>query len=75
MTKRILRGDHCQCGGCGEYFNSTAAHLKHRTGEYGVDRRCRTPDEMREKGMAQNSGGWWVTAMREDADSRVYGDA
>lgn len=62
---RTLRGDRCQCCACHEYFNSTAAFNKHRTGEHGVDRRCRTPDEMQAIGMAVSSRGWWVTALRE----------
>lgn len=65
---RKLRGDHCQCRRCGEYFNSTAAFDKHRTGTYSpLARRCRTTAEMRERGMAL-SGGWWVTAQRADSD-------
>jgi hypothetical protein len=64
---RMLRGDHNQCPGCHEYFNSTAAFEKHRVGEYGTgpngsspDRRCLTVAEMRDKGMSDASG-WWVT--------------
>jgi hypothetical protein len=60
-----LRGDHCQCSGppykgCGEYFNSTAAFDKHRTGEWTA-RRCLSPDEMRAIGMAQTASGFWIT--------------
>ena len=49
---RMLRGDRNQCQGCKEYFNSTGAFEKHRTGKYGVDRRCKTPEEMIEKGLS-----------------------
>jgi hypothetical protein len=35
-----------QCMSCKEYFNSNSAFEKHRHGQYGVDRRCMTPDEM-----------------------------
>jgi hypothetical protein len=64
---RVLRGDHCQCRGCGEYFNSTYAFDMHRTGEYTHEppkdgRRCLTPDEMHAKGMTENAGGWWISA-------------
>lgn len=58
-----ISGDRNQCRGCGEYFNSTAAFDKHRTGDFGIDRRCRMPDEMREKGMDKNAAGFWVTAL------------
>ena len=66
-----LSGDHNECSGCGELFNSTAAFDKHRTGSFGfhgkgVTRRCRTPAEMLAKGMAKNAGGWWVTALNLD---------
>jgi hypothetical protein len=46
-----LSGDRNQCRMCGEAFNSTTAFDKHRVGEFGVDRRCRTAVEMREIGM------------------------
>lgn len=55
-----LRGDRNQCTGCDEVFNSTSAFEKHRTGKHGVDRRCRSPEEMLAIGMAQGSHGYWV---------------
>ena len=58
-----LNGDRNQCQGCKEHFNSTAAFDKHRTGQFGVDRRCRTVDEMYGAGMAHNDRGFWVTAL------------
>lgn len=57
-----LSGDRNQCQGCKEYFNSTAAFDKHRHGDFGIDRRCRTPMEMTDKGMAKNAAGFWITA-------------
>jgi hypothetical protein len=57
-----LRGDRNQCCGCGEYFNSSAAFDKHRHGDFGKDRRCRSVEEMRAKGMDKNAAGFWVTA-------------
>lgn len=62
MTKK-LTGNRCQCKGCGLYFNSLAAFDKHRTGDFGKDRRCRSEDEMRGIGMAVSAAGWWVTAL------------
>jgi hypothetical protein len=60
---RTLRGDHCQCPACGEYFNSTRAFDKHRTGTYTpMQRRCLSPDEMRAKGMLVSARGWWLTS-------------
>lgn len=62
MTERILRGQRNECPTCGELFNSNAAFDKHRTGHFGIDRRCMTVEEMHGKGMCKNAGGWWVTA-------------
>lgn len=57
-----LSGDRNQCAGCGEYFNSTFAFDKHRTGEFGKDRRCLTAEEMRAKGMDKNAAGFWISS-------------
>jgi hypothetical protein len=59
-----LTGQHNQCRGCGEYFNSNYAFDKHRTGLHGKHRRCRTPEEMMGKGMVKNAGGWWVSSAK-----------
>jgi len=58
----MLRGDRNQCQGCKEYFNSTLAFDKHRTGEHGVGRRCRTKAEMVLRGMAVATSGFWVAS-------------
>jgi hypothetical protein len=55
-----LSGDRNQCAGCKKYFNSTAAFDKHRTGQFGVDRRCKTTEEMIADGMSQRSDDFWV---------------
>ena len=60
MEKKKLSGDRNQCQGCNEYFNSTSAFEKHRTGEFGKDRRCRTEQEMTAIGMGVNQAGFWV---------------
>lgn len=57
-----LTGDRNQCQGCKEYFNSTFAFEKHRTGDFGKDRRCLTPDEMTAKGMSKNAAGFWISS-------------
>ncbi len=60
-----LRGDHCRCSpatGCGEYFNSTYAFDRHRTGKAGIDRRCRSVGEMLAAGMVVSSTGWWLSS-------------
>lgn len=74
MTTRILRGDHCRCSGCAEYFNSTAAFDRHRRGEYG-NRRCLTVDEMTAIGMAKNADGWWVTERLQMAPAYLHGNS
>lgn len=55
-----LTSDRNQCQACKAYFNSTSAFDKHRTGDFGHDRRCLTEPEMLAKGMAKNSAGFWV---------------
>lgn len=63
-----LSGDRNQCQACKSYFNSTTAFDRHRAGEFGVDRRCRTVDEMRAIGMVLRDNGFWVGSVR-DADT------
>lgn len=63
---KILKGNRNQCTGCGEYFNSVGAFEAHRTGKYGVNRRCRTPDEMREIGMILRPDGFWIREKMTD---------
>jgi hypothetical protein len=66
-----LTGDHNQCPGCGELFNSTYSFDLHRFGEHGVyvgevRRRCLTVAEMEAKGMTKNKNGWWISSVRPD---------
>lgn len=78
---RTLRGDRCLCRACGQYFNSTAAFDKHRTGKYrqftdlGPEtRRCRTVEEMLQCGMSKNSADYWITSkMHPDASATLSG--
>jgi len=56
-----LTGSRNQCQACKQYFNSNPAFEKHRVGKHGVDRRCRTTQEMTAKGMLVNHAGFWVT--------------
>ena len=63
--RRPLAGAHSQCAGCSEFFGSDSAFAKHRRGEAEV-RRCRTPDDMRDAGMAISVTGWWATRPRPD---------
>ena len=58
-----LSGDRNQCPTCGQYFNSSAAFDKHRTGPLDGDRRCLTEPEMLSKGMAKSNSGFWVTVL------------
>jgi len=58
-----LSGDRNECPTCGLYFNSSVAFDRHRTGDFGKDRRCMTLDEMKARGMAVNASGYWVTAL------------
>lgn len=61
-VRRVLRGDKNQCPGCGEFFYSTFAFEKHRTGAHGKDRRCLNREEMQEKGMVLREDGFWRSA-------------
>lgn len=56
-----LTGNRNQCQSCKEYFNSNTAFDKHRTGDHGHSRRCRTPQEMTALGMLVKSAGFWIT--------------
>jgi hypothetical protein len=58
-----LRGDRCQCAACGALFNSTRAFDMHRVGK-GADRSCLTAEQMRNRGMAINTPGFWCTSLR-----------
>lgn len=62
-----LTGDRNQCQGCKEFFNSSFAFDKHRTGEHGEGRRCRTAEEMYAKGMLQNVAGFWISAAMPES--------
>jgi hypothetical protein len=64
-----LRIEHCPA--CHQTFTGSTSGDMHRTGDHGVfegpeRRRCLTPDEMREKGMAQNARGHWTTGRAFD---------
>ena len=54
-----------QCGACGEYFNSNGMFERHRTGKFGVDRRCLNDEEMLAKKMFKNSAGFWVGSIMD----------
>lgn len=58
---KVLKGDRNQCPTCEKYFNSTTAFQKHRTGNFGADRRCRTTEEMEAIGMSMKQDGFWVS--------------
>lgn len=66
ISRRILAGDHNQCPGCGEHFNSSSAFDRHRYGKHAGNLcKCLTVDQMTAKGMVVDSGGWWIrSAMR-----------
>ena len=63
-----LNGDRNQCQSCKEFFNSTRAFDKHRTGQHGVDRRCMTKDEMLAKEMFLGEDEFWRGAKMPIAD-------
>ena len=70
-----LKGDRNQCQSCKEYFNSTGAFEGHRTGKHGVDRRCRTVNEMIERGYSKNKLGFWIASkMPESLLEKITGE-
>jgi hypothetical protein len=54
-----------QCGACREYFNSNRMFEKHRTGVFGVDRRCLNEQEMLDKKMLKNPAGFWIGSIMD----------
>ena len=63
VTWSGLRVEHCT--GCHRTFTGTSAGDRHRVGDSAIwegpkRRRCLTPEEMRDKGMATNARGWWT---------------
>jgi hypothetical protein len=72
---KLLNGQRNQCQSCKEYFNSVGAFEKHRTGKHGVNRRCRTPEELLALGCSLNRDGFWITKKRpEDSYTRKEDD-
>jgi hypothetical protein len=77
-----LRGRHCQCRGCLEYFNSASVFDRHRVGSWanqGRERRYLTVEEIRARGWLKNAAGFWIekpfTNTRGRTDhSRLSGD-
>jgi hypothetical protein len=65
--KMKLGSSRNQCGGCKQYFNSNFAFVKHRTGTYGVNRRCLNEQEMMDKKMEKNSAGFWTNGLMDQS--------
>ena len=56
--RRLLSDcERMRCPTCLEMFNSESAFDQHRFEKAG-ERRCRTPEQMREIGMKEGAGGW-----------------
>jgi hypothetical protein len=62
-----ITGDRNQCRSCGEFFNSVFAFEKHRTGDFGINRRCMTEAEMRVIRMDKNHAQFWVSSRMPDS--------
>jgi len=50
-------GGHCMS--CHQSFSAQGGFDKHRVGQYGIDRRCLTTDEMTAKGWHLDGRGDW----------------
>jgi len=60
---RISSGGHCQV--CCRTFTSDQAGEAHRTGRHGVDRRCKTEQEMLAEQYEDGTPKWWRNARGE----------
>jgi hypothetical protein len=66
-----LKGERCQCPGCGLYFAGLRAFDRHRTGEYGTPkghpaaRRCKSLPEMLGSHMEQTTSGLWRVGRKQ----------
>lgn len=70
-----LTGNRCQCPACGRYFNGVQPFDRHRVGSYGVNRRCRSVDEMEAAGFIRNAAGFWCdrAAVEHAMRPRAHG--
>lgn len=70
----VLRGNRCQCMGCGDFFNSTSTFDRHRTGCFDVpgDRRCLSGDELIARGWSRNTAGFWIELTMRSTVSRMF---
>jgi hypothetical protein len=57
-----------QCSACGQLFRAVTTHTAHRTGRFGFDRRCMSPDEMLAFGLKLNVRGQWIKVDEEALD-------
>ena len=62
-----LSGRHCQCCGCGEYFNGERGFDRNRVGMHGVNRRCLSIAEMIARGWYRNAAGFWAMTRLDGA--------
>jgi len=72
----VLRGNRCQCTGCGDFFNSTSTFDRHRTGRFDVpgDRRCLSGNELIARGWSRNTARLWIErTMRSTATGMFRG--
>ena len=68
VQPRFPRGGWCSS--CGRGFTLDSDDSVHRVETLGEDRRCRTNEELLEKGTVLNESGLWGLAPREGGWSR-----
>lgn len=56
--KLPLGTNYCRCSACGLHFGGESSFAAHRTGPMDA-RRCLTPAEMCEAGLAPSARGYW----------------
>ena len=65
--KLPLGTGYSRCCSCRDYFSSEASFTAHRK-----EGKCLTASERKQKGMAVNRKGYWVTKLAEEG---AYGGA
>ena len=58
----------CQCGACGEYFNSVGVFDKHRIGPHTGSRSCKTISDMVGAGWSKSSTGFWMITENNEVN-------
>lgn len=70
-TRPRGRMEHCKV--CHQTFSGASTGDAHRTGRYGIDRRCRTSDELSALGLWLERGIWHGSPNKAGVQKRWNG--